>query len=240
MSRLHLISGPRNISTALMYSFGNRPDTAIVDEPFYAAYLDSHPHLDHPGKEEVLNSQSTKFEDVLRDVIYADYTEEHVFFKNMAHHLDGRDLSWISDMNNILLIRSPRRMISSFARVIRNPSMLDIGLQLEFEIMNYMLENDCSFVVIDSEELLKDPCEYLEAVCSALDINFMDEMLNWKPGPRKEDGVWAKYWYSNVHKTSSFNAKPLSAVEIPGHLEGLLEEAEGYYASIKAHSIKIK
>ena len=237
MKRIHLVSGPRNVSTALMYSFGNRPDFSIVDEPFYAYYLHTHPEIEHPGRQETLKSQSKNYDEILEDVIFKNYDTPKVFFKNMAHHLDGADWQFMKKMQNILLIRQPRQLIASFARVIPNPTMLDIGLELEFKIMQFFIENEIPFVVIDSGDLREDPENYLRRLCHSLEIPFMDEMLSWEAGSREEDGVWAKYWYANVHKSTGWSKGPLSQHEFPEHLDGLLKEAEYYYDQLRKHKI---
>ena len=56
--RVAMWSGPRNISTAMMRAWENRPDTVVVDEPLYAEYL-ARTGLDHPGRDEVLAAQPT-------------------------------------------------------------------------------------------------------------------------------------------------------------------------------------
>src|SRR5260221_14776170 len=56
--RIAMWSGPRNISTAMMRAFENRPDAAVVDEPFYAVYL-ARIGAEHPMRAEALASQPT-------------------------------------------------------------------------------------------------------------------------------------------------------------------------------------
>lgn len=238
MKRIHLISGPRNISTALMYSFGNRSDMSIVDEPFYANYLTNHPEIVHPGKEDVLRSQFNDFDDVLKNVIYSDFQSKYVFFKNMAHHLDGQDWTFLKDMTNVFLIREPKRLIASFARVIPTPTILDIGLELEYEIFDYLKLNNKSVIVLDSQELLKSPKVVLQKLCSRIGIPFDEDMLSWTAGARKEDGCWAKYWYANVHKSTGFTQNKISDHPFPEHLNALLAKANIYYNRLKPFTIK--
>lgn len=225
------------MSTALMYSFGNREDCTVVDEPFYACYLDTHPDIDHPGRKDVLDSQSIDYNTVLKNVIFRDYNSEHVFFKNMAHHMEGTNWEYTQKLINILLIRNPRDLIASFARVISHPSLLDIGIKIEYDIMEYFISHDIPFVVIDSGDLRKNPTAYMQTLCSKIGIEFTDRMLKWKAGPRPEDGVWAPYWYANVHKSSGFSKEPLSAHEFPEHLNDLLDEAQDYYEKISVYKI---
>lgn len=238
MKRIQLISGPRNVSTALMYSFGNREDCSVVDEAFYGYYLDRHPHIIHPGRDEVLDSMRTDYQYVLDEVIFGDYPNPIVFFKNMAHHFDGADWRFLSRLTNILLIRRPDELLASFIKKIANPTMLDIGLELEYRILEHLKQSNSPFIVIDSGDLLKNPEAYLKKLCHSIDIPFSVNMLSWQPGPRQEDGIWAKYWYENVHKSRSF-VKPVDKeCVIPKSLNPLLDEAWRYYEALSEYKLK--
>lgn len=237
MKRLHLISGPRNISTAIMYSFAQRSDTEVIDEPFYAHYL-TVTDAKHPGKEEVLQTMEPDPERVKQQVIFKDYTKPVVFFKDMAHHLIQMDLSFLNQLTNIFLIRDPRLLIISLAKVIENPVMRDVGIENEWHL--YQKLKDGKAVVLDSEELLKNPQKVLTELCRQVEIPFGEAMLQWKAGPRPEDGVWAKYWYKNVHATTGF--KPVVTdrnATIPDKLVPLLEECMPYYEKLKSLAIKV-
>jgi hypothetical protein len=221
-----------------MYSFGNRKDTTIVDEPFYANYLVNHPDLEHPGKDDILKSQAHDFDEVLQNVLLGDYQSDVIFIKNMAHHLDQQDWSFLKKMANVFLIREPKRLIASFAKVIPNPTLLDIGLGLEFEIFKYLESNNLPIIVLDSHEVLKSPRKVLNKLCDQLGISFDEEMLSWSAGPRKEDGLWAKYWYASVHKSTGFTLNKISNHPFPNHLNELLEEATVYYNKLQPFTIK--
>lgn len=238
MKRIHLISGPRNISTALMYSFGNRTDATIVDEPLYAAYLYRHPEIDHPGRKEILESQSCNPQEVIAQEIYKKYDQDILFIKNMAHHLDGLDWSFILHMDNVFLIRDPEQLIASFAQVVTEPTLLDIGIEIEYQIFQYLLDNGQPTIVIDSNEVLKNPEYVLQALCEKLEISFDNNMLSWTSGARPEDGVWAKYWYKNVHQSTGFVKQKSSERAFPDRLTPLLDRAQKYYDLLCAHSIK--
>jgi len=221
-----------------MYSFGNREDCSIVDEAFYGYYLDTHPSIMHPGREEVLDSMRTEYQSILDEVILGDYPDPIVFFKNMAHHFDGADWSFLSRLMNILLIRRPDELIASFIKKIENPTMLDIGLELEYRILEYLKKSESPFIVIDSGDLLKNPESYLQQLCQNIDIPFSDKMLTWEPGPRKEDGIWAKYWYESVHKSRSFIKPDKRECIIPETLNTLLEKAWYYYEALSEYKLK--
>ena len=235
--RIHLISGPRNISTALMYSFGNRGDCSIVDEPLYAHYL-ALTGKDHPGRNQILDSMQQDGPTVVKEVIMGHYPTEYVFLKNMAHHLVGMELSFLSEVSNVFLIRHPRKLIASFSKVISNPVLADIGLAHELELFQQCKKMGTATCVLDSFELLKNPEKVLRELCHKLDIPFVAGMLEWKGGPRKEDGIWAEYWYHSVHQTTSFKAQKSEDPILEEHLIPLLEEALPYYEELYDHSIK--
>lgn len=222
-----------------MYSFGNRKDMTVIDEPFYGCYLNVHPEINHPGRAETLTSLPNDIETALEKYILADYPTEHVFFKNMAHHMDKMDWSFIKPMKNLFLIRDPKQLIASFAQVIENPTMLDIGLELEWEIYEYAQSIGADSIVMDTNEVLKDPGKVLTKMCDKLDIPFSEEMLSWEAGPRKEDGCWAKYWYANVHKSTGFMKQKTSSRPFPERLQPLLEEAMVHYERLAEFAIRI-
>lgn len=240
MSQLiQLISGPRNISTAMMYSFGNRADTAVVDEPFYAYYL-SNFDVDHPGASEILSSMSSNPDEVIKNVLQADRKEDYLFAKNMAHHMDGYDYRYSRDCRNVFLIRDPKKLIASFAKVISNPGANDVGLRREAEIYNELVDKGkFDPVVIDSGQLLLNPEKVLRELCDQLSIPFDTAMLNWKAGSRIEDGTWAKYWYHNVHKSTGFiQIKKSEEVILEDRLVTVYNEVLPYYNQLFEKAIK--
>lgn len=202
--RICLWSGPRNISTALMYSFGQRPDTLVFDEPLYAHYLkNSEAKAYHPGADEVLASMETNGEKVIQ-MMMGNHSKEVVFFKNMCHHLLNLDTTFMRSVCNVILTRDPAEVIPSFAKEIENPSMIDIGFEAQVHLLNLLVEMGADVLVIDSNTILKNPEQELRKLCDNIGIPFYTEMLRWERGARPEDGVWAKYWYKNVHASSGF------------------------------------
>lgn len=237
MIRIHLISGPRNISTALMYSFAQRKDTVVVDEPFYGCYL-RHSGLDHPGREEILSSMRTLPEKVIEEVIFTDYPSRAVFFKNMAKHLHGFDVSFYENLENVFLIRDPARLITSFAKVVPHFDESEIGLKHAYELFTRLKEKGGKSLVINSDILLQNPPLILEKLCTALQLPFDRSMLNWKPGPRPEDGLWAPYWYANVHKSTGFGQPPPAPDSFPEKYTPLLEEVQPYFDFLNKFALK--
>lgn len=236
--RICLWSSPRNISTALMYSFGQRSDTVIVDEPLYGHYLRVTGAM-HPGREEIIESMETNGEIVIRDVILGDFLKNVLFMKQMTHHLVDIDHSFLNKVTNVLLIRDPKQLISSFHEVIPEVRMTDIGIEKQFRLFNELCEAGAQPVVIDSGEILKSPEVALNRLCDELKIDFEEEMLSWDPGPRKEDGVWAKHWYMNVHRSTGFEVQATSSRKLPDHLTELYEDCIPYYQHLFEHSIKV-
>lgn len=233
--RIHLISSPRNVSTALMYSFAQRADTRVMDEPFYAYYL-NRSGAAHPGREEVLNALPNTADGVF-DLIERSHTKPLLFLKGMAHHLDGVAPERLATMHSFFFIREPKQTIASFAQVIEQPTLRDIGSRMLCELFNALTALGAPVVVLDSGDLLRDPAGALAATCGALGIAFDERMLHWPAGPRPEDGVWAKHWYANVHTTTGFARQVTSARALPAHLQPLYEEALPYYERLRQHAI---
>ena len=239
VKRINLWSSPRNISTALMYSFAQRKNTQVIDEPFYAYYLThTERELDHPGTEQVLKSLPHGFEDVLTNILFHDYDKPVVVFKQMTHHLIERNYDFMLDMENVLLIRDPAEIIHSYSKVIKQPVMDDIGVEQQLELFDFLVSQDALTAVIDTNELLKNPPKVLSGLCNALGIPFDEAMLSWKPGPRPEDGTWAPYWYENVHKSTGFGPPKTKKIELKGSLQSLEKECQPYYDAIFEFAIK--
>ena len=235
--RINCWSGPRNISTALMYSFRERADTTVIDEPFYAHYLRVSGR-EHPGYQEVLNSQDQYSEQVIRNVIKGHYETPVVFFKQMCHHLVEIDLSFLDNCSNILLIREPSLVIRSHAKNVPDLKVSDIGLDIQNFLLNKILESGETPVVVDSANLLMQPEAILKELCQHLEIAFDDSMLSWEPGAKPEDGVWAKHWYKNTHESSGFSNKEPSRESLPEKFLPVLEEASVLYDNLKKYACK--
>ena len=236
MIRINLVSGPRNISTALMYSFAQRADTVVLDEPFYAFYLNKS-GIEHPGKDEVLKSQPIKEDEVCRK-IFGPAQNEILFIKNMAHHLELMDQSFVQRVTNVFLIRNPRQILASYSQVIEAPTLRDIGVEYQFILFERLKKMGQSPIVMDSGVILKDPESILKKLCSLIGIPFLAEMLHWNPGPKEYDGVWAKYWYANVHKSTGFETQPTSNRPLGAHLSALNDKAQDYYEQLLSFSLQ--
>ncbi|MEX0720335.1 MAG: sulfotransferase family protein [Balneolaceae bacterium] len=231
--RVCLWSGPRNISTALMYSFAQRKDTTVVDEPLYAHYLTSTDASKyHPGAEEVIADQENNGPKVIEDVIFGDYDTPIVFFKNMAHHLVDLDWSFLKETVNVILTRNPREMLLSYAKRVSNPTMQDVGYARQLELLNYLRSIGQNPPVIDSKVILDYPQSRLRELCDSIGIPFNEAMLHWPSGARPEDGIWAKYWYHNIHKSTGFQPYIPKTEPFPEELKDLLKESEKIYEKL--------
>ena len=234
-------SGPRTLSTALMRSFGNRPDTVVVDEPLYAYYL-AETGIDHPGRDEILASMPAGWAEVVDELTSGPLPGGRTVFyqKHMTHHLlPGVDRHRLAGLRHAFLIRDPRRLLASYAKVRHTPTLADLGLEQQAEI--YRLFGG---PVIDAADLAARPSESLAALCAALGIPFDEAMLSWPAGPRPTDGVWARYWYERVWASTGFTARPdadsgTSAPPLPAGLEDLAARCQPYYDELAAHRLTV-
>lgn len=229
-------SGPRNVSTALMYSFRQRTDTVVVDEPLYGHYLRS-TGADHPGAREVMEVMDGDGERVVREVILGPCERPVHFFKNMAHHLPGLDPSFLERITNVLLIRDPKEMLPSLINQIPSPTLRDTGLREQIEILDSILARGERPVVLDARELLLDPPGVLRRTCTTLGISFETAMLSWPAGPKPEDGVWAKHWYHNVHASTGFSPYRPHTEPFPERLKPLLKDCLPLYERMREYAI---
>jgi hypothetical protein len=239
VKRINLWSSPRNISTALMYAFAQRSDTMVVDEPLYAHFLTSRSDRPtHPAETEVLRSQCADGDQVIRDVLLGPCERPVAVFKQMTHHLTGLDPAFLLKMDNVLLIRDPRAIIRSYAKVIPNPGMDDVGVQQQTALLNYLKDHGALKAVLDARELLLNPPAVLEELCSLLELPFEGAMLRWETGPRPEDGVWAPWWYANVHQSTGFQPYREETFTLTPPLEALADQCRPYYEMMLEFAIK--
>jgi hypothetical protein len=230
-TRVAMWSGPRNISTAMMRSFGSRADTVVVDEPFYAHYL-AVTGLDHPGRDAVLASQPNRWEDVAAALTGPLPAGVAVFYqKHMAHHLlPGMGRSWLAGLTHAYLIRDPAHVVASYARVRDEPTLADLGYPQQLEIFRAY-----GGPVVDAADVLRDPAGTLRRLCAALGIPFDEAMLHWPAGPRDTDGVWAPHWYAAVQASTGFAPYRPAPAEVPARLRPLVAAAQPYYDELAAH-----
>jgi hypothetical protein len=218
--RIAMWSGPRNISTAMMRAWGNRPDTLVMDEPFYAYYLKA-TGKKHPGADEVIAAGGTDWRKVVAQLTDPVPGGKRILFqKQMTHHLLPEvDRAWLSQMTNCFLIRDPREVIASYVKKREDPAFEDLGFVQQSEIFDWVRSRtDTTPPVIDARDVLENPQRTLGLLCHAVGVDFSESMLSWPPGLRETDGIWAKYWYGEVAKTTSFQPYRPTPGEVPARL----------------------
>ena len=237
--RIAMWSGPRNISTALMRAWENRQDTVVVDEPFYAHYLAA-TGRDHPGRDEVIASQSPDWRVVVAQLRSPLPPRVRISYaKHMAHHLlpsVGRE--WLGDFAHAFLIRDPREMLPSLSRVLPSPTLADTGLEQQVEIFESCVSDGGGDPpIIDARDVLRAPEPLLRALCERLGVAFSPQMLSWPAGTRDSDGVWARWWYDAVVASTGFEPYRPPTQEFPPALRPLLEQCLPYYERLAAKRI---
>ncbi len=238
IKRICLWSGPRNMSTAFMYSWAQRPDTVVVDEPLYGYYLQK-TGVDHPGREEIMAAMDCDRDRVVAQMTSGIYPAPLVFFKHMAHHMVEVDYHMMAPLHNLFFIRSPRQVLTSYAQVITHPVSEDVGIEKQYELYRFATEKGYKTWVLDSGQLLQSPSLVLQKLCAAMEIPFYPEMLHWQPGARPEDGVWARYWYANVHRSQGFAPQKEDNRPLPPHLEPLCQKLQPVYEQLLEVSIRV-
>ena len=237
--RICLWSGPRNISTTLMYSFAQREDTKVVDEPLYAHYLRNTDAKEyHPGTQDILDALEQDGNKVIQEMM-SNATSPVFFFKNMTHHLLDVDRDFMKDENvyHVMLTRDPHEMLPSFDKVIENPNLEDVGYAKHTELLDYFEANNIKPIVLDSKRVLLNPKKVLSQLCEFVDIPFDENMLHWQAAARPEDGVWAEYWYANIHKSTGYLPYKPKTETFPEHLEPLLKECMPHYNKLLKYAI---
>ena len=226
--KIAMWSGPRNLSTAMMYAFGNRHDFAIWDEPFYAPYL-TVTGLDHPMRTEIVTAHQTDPEAVA-DQITGPIPDgkPHFYMKHMPHHMiAGFPLDWAQDCINIHLIRHPARVIASYGAKRDEMTLDDIGFTQQTALYDRI-----GGLVIDSADIRADPEKMLKKLCAAIGLPFDPAMLSWPAGPRPEDGIWAKHWYGAVHKSTGFAGAEGALPKTNPQHQDLLTAALPHYTAL--------
>ena len=234
--RLAMWSGPRNISTAMMRAFENRPDSIVIDEPLYAHFLKA-TGIDHPGREEVIAAHEPDWRTVVATLTGPVPPGVRVYYqKHMTHHLLPEiDREWIRGLTNVFLIRDPKEMLLSLSRILDRPTLRDTGLPQQVELFERVREwTGATPIVIDARDVLTDPRHSLSALCERLGIPFMEEMLAWPAGRRESDGVWAQWWYHSVEQSTGFEQWRPREEPLPESVQGLFEPCIRYYETLRS------
>ncbi|HEV7166283.1 MAG TPA: HAD family hydrolase [Gammaproteobacteria bacterium] len=238
--RVAMWSGPRNISTAMMRAWENRADTAVVDEPLYAHYLQK-TGVDHPGREEVMASQPTDWRMVAETLTGPIPGGKPVWYqKHMTQHvLAYMPLDWMDGLSNCFLIRRPEEVVASFTVQRPDAAPWELGFEQQARIFEHVCDRLGSVPpVIDAEDVLKDPAAVLSLLCARLGIAFSERMLHWPAGPRGSDGVWAPYWYHAVERSTGFEPYQPRELRLDPFQLRLAEYCRPYYERLATHHLE--
>ncbi len=227
-------SGPRNISTALMRSWSSRMDTFVSDEPFYAYYL-KETKLEHPMHKEIIDKYSSNYNKIIKYLTGEIPENKKIWYqKHMAHHiLDLKNIDWISNFENCILLRHPKEVISSYTKKNQLNSAEELGYPQQYEIINFLKKMNKSYIVIDSKELLKDPKKSLSNWCRKTNIEFDKSMLKWRKGNHVNDGIWWESWYNKVIETTEFRQFEKKDINIENKFDSIYNESMKYYNYLK-------
>ena len=237
--RVCLWSGPRNVSTALLYSFAQRADTRALDEPLYGHYLRVS-GAEHPGRDQCLDWMRPTGEAAVREVVLGPSDRPILFMKQMAHHLIALDWSFLAQTVNVLLIRDPEQMLPSLIHQVPEPKLLDTGLEMQTRLYEYLRDRGQDPPVLDSREVLLDPETVLRRLCDRIGIPFDRAMLRWEAGPKAVDGPWAPHWYHNLHRSTGFAPYREKSEPFPERLKPLLDECRPHYKRLYERAIRAR
>ena len=246
IKRIAIWSGPRNLSTALMRSFGNRNDFEVIDEPFYAAYL-KETGIKHPMYEEIIDSQTSDPDVICELCKNGPVGKPYQYQKHMTHHMVKKfNRDFIFSLTNIFLIRKPELVLKSFKKKHSDYRLEDLGFKQQFELFE-LVKHRLGIVppVIDSEDLMKNPKKTLKNLCSIIDIGFSESMLSWEPGPKPYDGIWGSHWYKEINKSdrfkkiTRFDRTPIKSYGMSVKELNIIKEADKYYQHLSKIRINL-
>ena len=236
--QLAMWSGPRNLSTAMMYAFASRSDFSAVDEPFYAAYLNL-TGLQHPMRDQILQAQPQDPHQVVDSLLGPDPEGcPNVYHKHMTQHMiEAIPRDWMLKVTNVFLIRHPARVVASFAKKYPDPKIEDIGFHQQADLFRYLVENGQKPIVINSADIRSNPEQKLRDLCGALGLEFDAKMLKWTKGGQSCDGVWAPHWYGAVHNSTGFDAAEGPLPILSGWLLELVDQSLKSYEELAQYSL---
>lgn len=233
--RIAMWSGPRNISTAMMRAFENRPDCAVADEPLYGAWLEM-TGKDHPMRDEIIAAMETDWRKVTESLTGPVPESRPIWYqKHMTHHLlpEMMQRDWLSKLVHVFLIREPTAVVASYMNMRDTVSPEDIGVPQQWDLYRFVTEElGQDPPVIDSQDFLGDPEGHLRELCARLEIDFMSEMLAWPAGRRPSDGPWASHWYHNVRQSTGFEPPSGKAPELTGETLEVAEACRPVYEQL--------
>jgi hypothetical protein len=237
--KIAMWSGPRNLSTAMMYAFAARGDCVVWDEPFYAAYLEA-TGIEHPMRDAIIEAHDPDPDHIAATCKGPVPQHQRLFYqKHMTlHMIDGFDRRWMRACTNVFLIRHPARVVASYAKKREGPTLADIGFVQQAELFDEVAGwSGTPPIVIDSDDIRADPEGMLRKLCGALGIDFTLKMLRWPAGGNAADGVWASHWYAAVHRSTGFEGAEGPLPALGGVYADLASQALPYYDRLAAYRI---
>lgn len=237
--RIAMWSGPRNISTAMMRSWENRPDTEVQDEPFYACYLAA-TQSPHPCFDEILRSQSKDFPVVAAKMSSQPFDAKIQYQKHMTHHmLADIALDWTAGLSHCFLIRDPVQVVNSYTQSRGICTATDIGIIRQAELYQ-QISAICGqdIPVLDSNDVLKNPEKMLTLLCEKLEVPFDRAMLSWPTGRRESDGVWASHWYHSVEQSTGFATYEEKTLSLTSNQQAVVDEVMPSYRLLAEHKLR--
>jgi len=236
--RIAMWSGPRNLSTAMMYSFAARGDCAVWDEPFYAAYLAA-TEAEHPMRDRIIAANEVAPEQIALSCLGPIPQAQSLFYqKHMTLHMVPQfDRSFIQGLTNVFLIRHPAHVVASYVKKREGPNLADIGFLQQAELFDLVADQTGRApLVVDSSTVRSDPKQALSRLCAGLGIGFTEKMLRWPAGPKPYDGIWAPHWYNAVHASTGFGDPEGPIPDLPANYQRLVDQALPFYERLAAHS----
>lgn len=235
-------SGPRNLSTAMMYAFAQRSDCEIWDEPFYAAYL-SATGIEHPLGDAIIAAGDIDPKTVIRKCTKPGPKNKPLFYqKHMTQHMIPEfDRAWVLEQSNVFLIRHPARVLASYSAKRDNPTLDDIGFTQQMELVDLLVnETGQTPLIVDSADIRDAPNAMLSAICEQVGIAFYAEMLTWPKGGNSKDGVWAPHWYSSVWNSTGFAGPENTLPSVTPDMQDVYQSAKHIYDRMSEMKLKLQ
>jgi hypothetical protein len=238
--RIAMWSGPRNLSTAMMYAFAQRADCAVVDEPFYGAYLRA-TGVSHPMGDAIMAAMEADAHRVAEaNIGPIPGGKDHYYQKHMTHHMiDGCPLDWMADVANVFLIRHPARVIASYTAKRESPVLEDLGFTQQLELFERACALGQDPVVVDGADIRANPEGMLQALCDAVGMSFDPAMLSWPAGGNAADGVWAAHWYGAVHRSTGFAGAEGPVPDVAPEMQAIFAPAMACYDAMVGRKLRV-
>jgi len=235
---IYMWSGPRNLSTALMRSFENRVDTEVWDEPLYAYYLNE-TKKNHPMKNIIIKNYSTNINEIIKLMTKEIDSDKISYQKHMTHHiLEHTPLNWIEKGINCFLIRHPKEVINSYIKKNNLSESSDIGFPSQYRIFQEVKKLNKELIVINAEDIYKNPEKILKLLCKKLNIQYSSKMIKWPLGSRSSDGCWHKVWYDKVKLSTSFEKRINKNISVSSEFLSIYNECLDIYNEINFFNLK--